>query len=321
MPMHMDIQSMHAADDLPKVAILLCTYHGQHYLADQLDSFEAQTYRNWEVWASDDGSRDDTHAILESYQKRWGGARFSIHSGPAQGFVANFLSLTCRADIQASYYAYSDQDDIWEADKLQRAMDWLRGVPEGVPALYCSRARLVDAENRHMGFSPLFTKAPNFANSLMQSIGGGNTMVFNDAARALLREAGDDVEVVSHDCWAYMVVSGCGGQIFYDSYPSLRYRQHADNVVGTNAGWEARLSRVRRLWNGWFRQWNDRNILALQRLRGRLTDENQEILDRFAHARNCSLLPRLINLKRAGICRQSALGNVALFAAAVFNKI
>jgi hypothetical protein len=91
--------------------------------------------------------------------------------------------------------------------------------------------------------------------------------------------------------------------------------------VGTNTGWEARLSRMRRLWNGWFREWNDRNILALQRLRGLLTDENREILDRFAQARNCSLLPRLINLKRAGIRRQSALGNVALLAAAVFNKI
>lgn len=312
---------MQTADALPKVAILLCTYHGQHYLADQLDSFEVQTYRNWEVWASDDGSQDDTHAILEAYQARWGSARLAIDFGPAQGFVANFLSLTCRADIQAAYYAYSDQDDIWEADKLQRAIAWLRGIPEGVPALYCSRARLVDAGNGHLGLSPLFRKAPSFANSLMQSIGGGNTMVFNDAARALLREAGDDVDVVSHDCWAYMVVSGCGGQVFYDSYPSLRYRQHAANAVGTNTGWEARLSRVRRLWNGWFRQWNDRNVLALQRLRGRLTDENREILDRFTMARGRSLLPRLINLKRAGICRQSALGNVALFAAAVFNKI
>jgi glycosyltransferase involved in cell wall biosynthesis len=312
---------MQANDALPKVAILLCTYHGQHYLAGQLDSFAGQSYRNWEVWASDDGSQDDTHAILEAYQARWGDARFSIHSGPAQGFAANFLSLTCRADIEASYYAYSDQDDIWEADKLQRAMEWLRGVPADVPALYCSRARLVDADNRHMGFSPLFAKAPSFANSLMQSIGGGNTMVFNDATRALLREAGDDVEVVSHDCWAYMVVSGCGGKIFYDAYPSLRYRQHAANAVGTNAGWEARVSRVRRLWNGWFRQWNGRNIVALQRLRHRLTDQNREVLDRFVNARNSSLLPRLINFKRAGICRQSALGNLALFAAAVFNKI
>lgn len=79
----------------PKVAILLCTFHGQHYLADQLDSFAAQTHTNWEVWASDDGSLDDTHSILESYSSKWGQERISIHSGPAEGFVANFLSLTC----------------------------------------------------------------------------------------------------------------------------------------------------------------------------------------------------------------------------------
>ena len=56
---------------LPKVAILMCTFHGQHYLADQLDSFAAQTHTNWEVWASDDGSLDDTHSVLDTYKAKW----------------------------------------------------------------------------------------------------------------------------------------------------------------------------------------------------------------------------------------------------------
>ena len=134
-----------------KIAILLCTYHGQHFLADQLDSFFAQTYPNWEVWASDDGSLDDTHGMLEAYQQKWGKQRLSMHTGPAQGFAANFLSLSCDADIVADYYAYSDQDDIWEADKLQRAVAWLRSVPVDTPALYCSRALLVDIDNQPIG--------------------------------------------------------------------------------------------------------------------------------------------------------------------------
>ncbi len=309
------------APALPKVAILLCTYHGQHYLADQLDSIAAQTHLNWEVWASDDGSQDDTHTILEAYREQWGGERLSIHDGPAQGFAANYLSLTCKADIAADYFAYSDQDDIWEVDKLQRAVAWLQSVPAGVPALYCSRTRLVDANNRDIGLSPLFLKPPSFPNALMQSIGGGNTMVFNQAARALLREAGEQIDVVSHDCWAYMVVSGCGGQVFYDAYPSLRYRQHGGNLVGTNAGWSARLTRVGMLWNGWFRDWNERNIDALLKLGDRLTPENRAILERFARARHRSMLPRLIALKRCGIYRQTLLGNLGLAAAAIFNKI
>lgn len=306
---------------MEKVAILLCTYQGQQFLADQLDSFALQTYPNWEVRASDDGSTDATLEILLAYQQKWGKHRLSVHAGPAQGFAANFLSLSCDASIDADYYAYSDQDDLWEADKLQRAVEWLRTVPAQIPALYCSRALLVDADNRPTGLSPLFRRAPDFSNSLIQSIGGGNTMVFNEAARTLLRKAGQDVTIISHDCWAYMVVSGCGGKVFYDPRPGVRYRQHDGNLVGTNLSWQARWSRVTRLWNGWFRSWNDRNIESLQRLSECLTPENRHILENFCMARKSRLLPRLALFARCGIRRQSTAGNLALFVAAVFNKI
>lgn len=305
----------------PKVAILLCTCHGQHFLADQLDSFSAQTYANWQVCASDDGSSDDTRVILAQYQQKWGAARLTMHVGPEQGFAANFLSLSCDPRIEADYYAYSDQDDIWEAEKLQRALNWLGGISPEVPALYCSRALLVDVNNQPIGTSPLFTRPPSFANSLVQSIGGGNTMVFNNALRKLLIEAGSDVQIISHDCWAYMVASGCGGKVFYDARPSLRYRQHEGNLVGMNRSWQARYSRLRRLCNGWFRNWNDHNIASLERIGDRLTPENRRILDDFTRARKTWLLPRLWLMKRSGIHRQSLGGNLAFFVAAIFNKI
>lgn len=306
---------------LPKVAILLCTYHGQHYLADQLNSLAAQNHTNWTVWASDDGSQDDTHAILEAFKAKWDCGRLHIHFGPAEGFVANFLSLTCRENIEADYYAYSDQDDIWEPYKVKRAVAWLQTVPPDVPALYCSRTRAVDAANKEIGLSPLFAKLPGFANALMQNVGGGNTMLFNNAARALLRRAGARVNVVSHDWWTYLVVSGCGGKVLYDPHPSLRYRQHDGNLVGMNSTWRARFIRLHMMWQGRFKTWNDRNIIALQCLRSELTPESRETLDRFAEARNLSLIPRLIGLKRAGIYRQTLLGNLGLVAAAIFKKI
>lgn len=305
----------------PKVAILLCTCHGQHYLAEQLDSFQAQSHSNWEVWASDDGSEDDTHAILEAYRQKWPAGRLSIDFGPAEGFAANFLSLTCKASIEADYYAYSDQDDVWESDKLERAVRWLEIVPENIPALYCSRTRLVDAENNEIGLSPLFSKPPSFANALMQNIGGGNTMVFNNAARGLLREAGEATPLITHDWWAYMVVTGCGGKVFYDSYPSLRYRQHDGNLVGMNATWAARFKRIRMLWEGRFKNWSDSNIAGLRKLQHKLTPENQDTLERFANARQMSLIPRLLHLKRSGIYRQTLFGNLGLIAAAIFGKI
>lgn len=305
----------------PKVAILLCTYHGQRHLAEQLESFVTQSYTNWEVWASDDGSEDDTHAILKAYRQQWPAGQLSVRFGPAKGFAANFLSLTCKTIIEADYFAYSDQDDIWEADKLQRAVRWLETVPENTPALYCSRTRLVDSENNEICLSPLFAKPPSFANALMQNIGGGNTMVFNNATRALLQEAGVIFPLISHDWWTYMIVTGCGGVVFYDSEPSLRYRQHSSNLIGMDGRWKARLQRIFLLWQGRFRRWNDSNIAALRHLQHRLTPENQKTLEQFANARDMSLIPRLIHLKRSGIYRQTLLGNLGLIAAAIFKKI
>ncbi len=305
---------------LPKVAILLSTFHGQRYLAEQLDSFAAQTHANWELWASDDGSQDDTRAILGAYQAKWPPGRLTLQAGPAAGFVANFLTLTCNADIQADYYAYSDQDDIWEADKLERALNWLARVPQGTPALYCSRARLVDAANREIGLSPMCAN-PCFANALIQNIAGGNTMVFNNAARALLRQAGARLPVVYHDWWAYMVVTGCGGQVHFDPVPTLRYRQHAANLVGMDTGWRARLKYLRQQWQGLSRGRNADNIAALRRLDDKLTPENRRILAYFARAREARLFPRLINLARSGVYCQTRLGTIRLFAEAIFNKI
>lgn len=299
----------------------MCTFRGRRYLADQMDSFEVQTHVNWQLWVSDDGSDDETLPILDTYAVKWGLDRLTLVKGPAKGFAANFLSLTCRKDIDADYYAYSDQDDIWEADKLERAVRLLQDVPNDVPALYCSRTRLVDMENNEIGLSPLFSKPPTFANALMQNIGGGNTMVFNEAAKSLLSQAGDDLPVITHDWWVYMAITGCGGQVLYDNYPSLRYRQHGGNLIGMNVSWAARFKRIKMLWQGHFRSWNDGNILSLRKLYDRLTPENRNIFDQFARARDMRLIPRLFCLKRSGVCRQTLLGNIGLIVAAAFKRI
>jgi glycosyltransferase involved in cell wall biosynthesis len=306
---------------VPKVAVLMCTMQGQHFLAQQLNSIATQTHPAWAIWASDDGSDDHTHAILEYYQSHWGEDRLSIHAGPAEGSTANFLSLTCRADIEADYFAYADQDDVWEADKLERAVDWLKTVPEDVPALYGSRTLLVDARNQHIGYSPLFERAPDFRNALVQSIAGGNTMVFNRAARDLLRRAGEQVEAITHDWWAYMLVTSCGGRVHYDSHPTVRYRQHGHNQFGANADPIAQLRRAKLLLQGRFRGWVDANLRALQRVRPLMTPENQQVLDEFSLARQRWLGARLVGLRRSGIFRQTTVGNLGLLAAALINRL
>jgi glycosyltransferase involved in cell wall biosynthesis len=304
-----------------RVAILLCTMNGRAYLGEQLDSIAAQSFTNWRLWASDDGSRDGTLAILEQYRTNWGEGRFCIQAGPGRGFAANFLSLTCRADLTADYYAFADQDDVWEKDKLQRAVEWLETVPQTEPALYCSRTRLIDQAGLETGLSPLFARPPGFANALVQSLGGGNTMVFNHAARLLLQKAGAEIEVVTHDWWAYLLVSGCGGRVFYDPTPLVRYRQHDTNQVGANTGWLARLARLRLLVNGRFKEWNAVNLRALQEVAPMLTPENRRILAGWTTSRQRSLLPRLLGLKRFGIYRQTLPGNLGLLAAVLCRRI
>ena len=306
---------------VPKVAVLMCTMQAQHFLAQQLNSIATQTHPSWAIWASDDGSDDHTHAILEYYQAHWGEDRISIHAGPAEGSTANFLSLTCRADIDADYFAFADQDDVWEADKLERAVAWLQTVPAEVPALYGSRTLLVDARNQHLGYSPLFEHSPSFRNALVQSVFGGNTMVFNRAARDLLRSAGEDVEAITHDWWAYMLVSSCGGMVHYDPYPTVRYRQHAANQFGANINPLAQFRRARLLLQGRFRGWINANLRALMRVRHRMTPDNQQVLDAFIDARRRWAGARLLGLWRTGVRRQTVLGNIGITLAALINRL
>jgi len=286
-----------------------------------LDSFESQTYPNWKVCASDDSPDAGTRRILSDYQSRWEPGRLTVCEGPQKGFVANFMSLICRPEVQADYYSMSDQDDIWYPEKLQRAVEWLDTVPEDVPALYCSRTELIDEQGTALGCSPLFNRPPAFANALVQNVAGGNTMVFNNAARRLLVAAGPNIEVVAHDWWVYIVVSACGGLVHYDSRPSLKYRQHGGNLIGANSGIAARLVRIRMLFQGHLKTWIDQHVRALAPLLPKLTPENRQTFDRLVSARQQSLIPRIVGIKRSGIYRQTVLGNLGLLAAAISKQI
>ena len=309
------------ASQFSPVAILLCSMHGQHFIAEQLESIMAQTHAWWRVWISDDGSEDDTHQIINLYLAKWGPDRISIRPGPNKGYAANFLSLTRQEIIGAQYYAYADQDDVWEPDKLTRAIEWLNTVPGDIPALYCSRTRLIDEQGREIGFSPLIERTPSFANALVQNISGGNTIVFNEATRNLLREIPEDIGIVAHDWLAYQLVTGCGGKVYFDPYPSVRYRQHSGNLVGSKIGWRNKLWRIKKFLGGQFRHWNDVNIRALRCIFKNLTPANQRIFDHFSTARNRSLIPRIVGIWRSGVHRQSLAENMGLFVGVLVNRV
>lgn len=313
-------QTSFASDAGKSVAILLGTYNGAAYLAEQLDSFLAQTHTNWHIYVSDDGSSDATLAMLEEYRAKTGG-RLTIYAGPRKGFAENFLSLVCRGEIQADYYAYSDQDDIWLADKLARAVAWHESVDGHKPALYGSTTLLVDAQNNEIGETFLFRKPFGFRNAIIQNIASGNTMVFNNATRRLLVEVGNNIHVVAHDWWTYILTSACGGAVHVDPKPSLRYRQHGNNLIGSNMGVMAKWARACGMLKGQLHVWGNSHVAALEKIKQHFTAENLSVYELYKNAREKSFFPRVLGINRSGIYRQTMLGNMGLIVAILLGKI
>jgi glycosyltransferase involved in cell wall biosynthesis len=303
-----------------KVIILLATFNGEEFLREQLNSYRNQSHENWELFVSDDHSTDRTVELIEAFAKLVP-QRVTVRQGPGQGFWRNFLSLVCHCDIDGDFFAYSDQDDVWAADKLARAIRKLGEVPSDTPALYFSRTELISREGSLLGYSPLFTRPSTFQNALVQNIGGGNTMVFNRLAKSALAAAPEGISVTAHDWWTYQVVTGIGGVAHFDPYPTLKYRQHGGNLLGANRGLHQRLHRFSLFAQGRVLGWNDTNISALSQIRHLLSPSSLATFDRFVEARKSPLPKRLYLLWRSGVYRQSAFETFGILVGAILKKI
>ena len=305
---------------MDRIVVLLATYNGARYLDAQLMSIATQRVAaRIDVVVSDDGSRDGTLAQLAAWKARWTAGDFDIVAGPGRGFAENFRSLLTRLAGAPDYVAFSDQDDVWNPDKLDIA---IRTIADAAgPALYCSRSLIVDAELAPIGRSPLFQRPPAFRNALVQSLAGGNTMVINGTAFELVAESARRTAFVSHDWWCYLLVSGAGGRVVYDPEPRIAYRQHGQNLVGHNAGWGARWQRLRRSMRGEFKRWNEINISALEACRDLLSADSAALLDQFKSLRAANALRGLYLLQRSGIYRQLAAGNISLALALILRKL
>jgi glycosyltransferase involved in cell wall biosynthesis len=306
-----------------RVAILLASRTGERFLRRQLDSLLAQTHRDWSLFVSDDGSTDRTREIIEAFAHEIGPARVRLFDGPRQGFVANFLSLLCRDEIDADYFAFCDQDDEWHADKLDRALAALEAAPaaEHPARLYGGRSWLVDESGVKLGRSRKMTVTLGFSHALVQSYAGANTMVFNAAARDLLRGYGVVAGAASHDWWTYQVVSGAGGRLLYDPVPAVDYRQHNSNIRGHNRGFMARFDRLGELLAGRMRSWNQCHLAALSRHPELLTPTNREILAQFCTAAEGHGMKALAAFRRSGARRQRTADNIALGLCALLGKL
>lgn len=303
-----------------RLAVLMATFNGARFIDEQLRTIDQQIWPAIDVWASDDGSTDGTLNALERWTAYWSKGSFTRLSGPGRGFADNFRALLTNQQVDADYVAFCDQDDVWLPEKTRFAADAL--APQGQrPAVLFARTINTDAEGKELSRSPLFRRPPDFANALVQSIGGGNTMVLNRAAHQLLREAATRTGFVSHDWFAYLIVAGAGGHVTYSATPHVLYRQHGENLVGANSGLGARLSRVQAAFGGRFTRWNDANLAALDACRDLLTPTAAEMVDRFREARVAPLPARLAKLRRSGVYRQTTLGQLSLYAAGLLGKL
>jgi len=288
---------------LPHVQILLASYNGAAYLPAQLRSLAAQQGVEWSLFWRDDGSTDETIAILNEFATAHPGRVARLSGGGRLGAGASFMRLLAEAPA-ADFYAFMDQDDVWLPGKLARATAALADID-----LICTRLRLVAPDLTEIALSPLPSRPPSFATLLAHNVAAGCTMVLTARARSWALAA-PMPEGGLHDWWCALAVTGCGGRLFFDSQPGLLYRQHSGNLVGGGVG---RLDRMRRMLGrgavGFYAPLV-RLMAALPALP--LTKDARGVLAALQGLRAASPFRRLAAVRQAGLAQHARLGDALL---------
>lgn len=286
------------------VQILMASYDGGAFVGAQLDSFLAQTHDDWSLVVSDDGSRDDTRALVEAFRDTHRDRDIALVEGPRRGAADNFLSLAAAAR-PGSAVAFADQDDVWMPQKLERAMaSFAAGID-----VHTGRTILAGPALIPLGESPMPPRGTSFGNALVQNVVAGNMLVLSPGAAERIAPtiaAARAAAVPFHDWWFYLAASGMGLEIHYDDVPGLHYRQHHRNVLGSHRGMPARLQRLRLLISGTYAGWLGRNAAALSANRGHLTRDAAETFARFEALRKGRAPRRRGALPAIGVVRQNA---------------
>lgn len=213
-----------------RILVLVSTYNGEKFLSQQLDSILGQQGIDVSILVRDDGSKDGTMAILEDYSSRF--PHVSYFQGKNVGPCMSFFDLLNYA-AGYDYYAFCDQDDVWDNDKLAKALEKLEKLPKDQPLLYCSNLKVVDEDLNFCRKAHQKSYHPkNRYAGLVDFYAVGCTEVFNQKA-ADMTSAHIRKDCLMHDSWIFMICNffGC---VVYDHDAHINYRQHGHNVVGTN---------------------------------------------------------------------------------------
>lgn len=209
-----------------KVQILMSTYNGEKFLKEQLESLLRQTYQNLEILVRDDGSKDGTCEILREYEKKYSNVHVYLEDNV--GVTKSFFELLKKSD--ADYIAFSDQDDVWLEEKVEKAVEKLKTLEE--PALYCSNKILVDSELNIIAENNHKKLIPGFENAVVECICTGCTSMMNRSLAENIKEHIPKRAII-HDWWCYLVASYLG-KVIFDDNSYIWYRQHGGNVIGAS---------------------------------------------------------------------------------------
>lgn len=218
------------------IDILLASYNGEKYIAEQIDSILSQTYEDWFLYIKDDCSTDNTINIIRGYEKRYKDKiKVIISDKPSGSAKNNFFSMLQYS--KSDYIMTCDQDDVWFPEKVKityNKMKQAENKDKDIPILVHTDLSVVD-ENLNTICDSLF-KMQNLDSNrdklnhlLVQNIVTGCTVMVN---RSLL----DYIEAVPthaimHDWWMALIASALGKIIFVGT-PTVLYRQHNNNDVG-----------------------------------------------------------------------------------------
>lgn len=205
------------------VSIALCTYNGERYLVEQLNSLINQTYSNLEIVITDDGSSDETLTILKNFADN--DSRITLVQNEVNlGYVKNFEKAIYLC--QGEYIALCDQDDIWELDKIEVLVKSI-----GASILVYHDSQLIDSQgnllkrvsdlmNMYHGSSPLPFL---FYNCL-----SGHSCMFKRELASILKSGGGFNPLFYHDWWLAFLAANYGSIAYVDK-ALVRYRQHSDS--------------------------------------------------------------------------------------------
>lgn len=226
---------------MPKVEILMTTYNGQEFVAQQIDSILSQTFTDFNLVISDDHSTDKTFDILESYQKSYPGkirVQQPVHRyGNARD---HFFALL--KESKADYIFFCDQDDVWFNWKMEEMLHLMEEAEASygvmTPLLVFSDQTPTDSNLKPlatslMTYHKLNPHIESFKQVIFRNPITGGATLFNRALAIKSLDCTKLDETRMHDYWLALVCSKFGRCVYLDKSTSY-YRQHSNNSIGAH---------------------------------------------------------------------------------------